>query len=325
MKIFRKLDEVPADFGPAVLTIGNFDGVHLAHQAVLKTVAQRARELKARSLAVTFEPHPVRVLRPDLAPKLLTPLPRKLALLGETGVDATLALPFTRDVSLISAPDFARQIIAERLRACEVHEGFTFRFGHRAEGTIDRLTEFGRELGFAVHVYPEMRVRGDVVSSSRIRELIDAGQVQRARRLLGRPFSIVAAPGRGRGYGHKYTVPTINLSRYDEQVPRDGVYITQTRVADETFESVTNVGNRPTFGTESFAIESHLLNFHPIDVTGDVEVEIAFLYRLRDEIKFPSIEALREQIALDVRRTRHYFRVNEGVRRCRSSQFTVNS
>jgi riboflavin kinase / FMN adenylyltransferase len=153
-----------------------------------------------------------------------------------------------------------------------------------------------------------MRLRGEPVSSSRIRNLIKEGRVSRARHLLGRAFSIVSTAGRGRGYGAKYTVPTINLSRYEEIVPGDGVYITRTRVAKECFDSVTNVGKRPTFGVESFAIETHLLDFHPIELTPETEVEIHFLERLRDEIKFPSVEALREQIAKDVNRARRYFR-----------------
>ncbi len=309
MQIFRNLAQIPADFGPAVVTAGNFDGVHLAHQAVLKAVVERASALRARSVVVTFEPHPVRILRPDAAPPLLTPLPQKLRLLDQQGPDALLLLPFTRDLSLTTPQDFARNILAGKLHAREVHEGYNFRFGHRAEGNVERLREFGREFGFEVKVYPEMRVRGDVVSSSRVRELLRAGNVARAQRLLGRPFSITAPPGRGRGYGHKYTVPTINLAHYAELIPLDGVYITCTRVDGERFESVTNVGTRPTFGAESFAVETHLLNFHPIDVTADSEVEIAFLYRLRGEIKFPSIEALREQIARDVKRARRYFRL----------------
>jgi riboflavin kinase/FMN adenylyltransferase len=134
-----------------------------------------------------------------------------------------------------------------------------------------------------------------------------AGRISRARHLLGRPFSILSTAGRGRGYGSKYTVPTINLSRYEELVPADGVYITRTRVGQECFDSVTNVGNRPTFGSESFAIETHLLNFHPIELTPETAVEIHFFERLRDEIKFPSIEALREQIARDVKKARRYF------------------
>ena len=152
-----------------------------------------------------------------------------------------------------------------------------------------------------------MRLRGEPVSSSHIRKLMREGRVSRARHLLGRPFAILSTPGRGRGYGSKYTVPTINLSRYDEMVPRDGVYITRTRVGGEWFDSVTNVGNRPTFGDELFAIETHLLNFHPLELQADTEVEIFFLERLRDEIRFPSVEALREQIAKDVHKARRYF------------------
>jgi riboflavin kinase/FMN adenylyltransferase len=161
-------------------------------------------------------------------------------------------------------------------------------------------------MGFEVTTYPEMKLRGEAVSSSRIRKLLTEGRLRKARHLLGRPFSILSTPGRGRGYGSKYTVPTINLSRYEELVPKDGVYVTRTRVAQECFDSVTNVGNRPTFGAELFAIETHLLNFHPIGLTPDTEVEIHFLDRLRDEIKFPSVDALREQIARDVRKARRY-------------------
>ncbi len=162
-------------------------------------------------------------------------------------------------------------------------------------------------MGFEVKVYPEMKLRGEPVSSSHVRRLLSEGRVSRARHLLGHPFSMLSTAGRGRGYGSKYTVPTINLSRYEEFVPRDGVYVSRTRVGMECFDSVTNVGGRPTFGTESFAVETHLLNFHPIELSPDTEVEIYFLQRLRDEIKFPSIEALREQIARDVRKARRYF------------------
>jgi len=307
MKVFRHLEEAPADFGPAVISVGNFDGVHRGHQAVLAQVVRRANEQGARSLAVTFEPHPTRILRPDVAPRLITPLPRKLELLAATGLEATLVLPFSRDLSLTPPRKFAEEILGKRLRALEVHEGANFHFGHKAQGDVRRLAEYGREAGYEVKIYPEMKVRGDKVSSSRIRELLKQGKVARARQLLGRVFSLVSTPGRGRGYGHKYTVPTINLSQYDELVPGDGVYVTRTRINGECFDSVTNAGYRPTFGQESFAVETHLLNFHPIELTAQTEVELFFLYRLRGEIKFPSVEALREQIAHDVRRARHYF------------------
>jgi len=307
MQVFRHLEEVPADFGPAVISVGNFDGVHRGHQAVLAQVVRRANEQGARPLAVTFEPHPTRILRPDVAPRLITPLPRKLELLAATGLEATLVLPFSRDLSLTPPRKFAEEILGKRLRALEVHEGANFHFGHKAQGDVRRLAEYGREAGYEVKIYPEMKVRGDKVSSSRVRELLKQGKVARARQLLGRVFSLVSTPGRGRGYGHKYTVPTINLSQYDELVPGDGVYVTRTRINGECFDSVTNAGYRPTFGQESFAVETHLLNFHPIELTAQTAVELFFLYRLRGEIKFPSVEALREQIAHDVRRARHYF------------------
>jgi len=307
MHAFHKLEDVPADFGPTIASVGNFDGVHRAHVHVLGTVVDRARESGRKSLAVSFEPHPIRILSPDSGLRLLTPTPEKVRLLARTGLDAVLLLPFTRDLSLLAPQRFAHDILRKVLRAEEVHEGYNFHFGHKAAGDVNLLTEFGRKMGFEVHVYPEMRLRGEPVSSRHIRKLIQEGRVSRARHLLARPFNILSTAGRGRGYGAKYTVPTINLSRYEELVPADGVYITQTRVGEECFQSVTNLGNRPTFGAESFAIETHLLNFHPFPLNPETEVEIYFFERLRDEIKFPSVEALRQQIAQDVKKARRYF------------------
>ena len=311
MQVFRKLEDVPSGFGPTLLSVGNFDGVHRAHARVLANIVHRAREQGLKAVAVTFEPHPVRILRPDSGLKLLTPTPEKLRLLEAASLDAVLLLPFTRDLSLMTPQAFAHDILKEGLQAREVHEGYNFRFGHKAAGDVGMLSEFGSDMGFEVKVYPELRLRGEPVSSTRIRNLLADGQVSRARHLLDRPFSILSTPGRGRGYGSKYTVPTINLSRYEEFVPKDGVYITRTRVGEECFDSVTNVGNRPTFVTDSFAIETHLLNFHPIEVVPETEVEIHFLQRLRDEIKFPSVEALREQIGKDVRKAQRYFQLLE--------------
>jgi riboflavin kinase/FMN adenylyltransferase len=309
MLIFHKLGDIPSDFGPTIISVGNFDGVHRAHLHVLKKIVARAQEQGVKSVAVTFEPHPIRILRPDAALKLLTPTPEKLRLLEASGLDAVLLLPFTRDLSLMKPDQFAREILKQGLKAREVHEGYNFHFGHKAAGDVNALAQLGREMGFEVMVYPEMKLRGEPVASSHIRKLLLAGRVSRARHLLGRPFAVLSTAGRGRGYGSKYTVPTINLSRYEELVPKDGVYIAQTRVGQECFESVTNVGNRPTFGSESFAIETHLLNFHPLELTPETEVEIHFLDRLRDEIKFPSVEALRQQIARDVLKSRKYFRL----------------
>ncbi len=311
MQVFRQLDEVPADFGPTVVSVGNFDGVHRAHQEVVRHMAERARLFGGKAVVVTFEPHPLRILRPDVAPKLLTALPAKLKLLEHTKVDAVLVLPFTRDLSLMTADDFARRVLVETLHACEVHEGYNFHFGHKAQGNVNTLAELGRQCGFEAKIYPEQLLRGHHLSSSEIRKLIAEGNVSRARALLGRPFSIVSTPGRGRGYGRQYTVPTVNLARYDELVPANGVYISWLRIAGECFEAVTNVGNRPTFGEESFAIESHLLNFHPIELLPETELELVFLKRLRAEIKFPSVDALREQIGKDVQKAKRYFRLEE--------------
>src|SRR5579862_1799594 len=307
MQVFHKLDEVPADFGPTIVSVGNFDGVHRAHQTVLRDIAERAKQQGAKSVAVTFDPHPSRILRPEAGLKLLTPTAEKIRWIGSTGVDAVLVLQFGRDLSLLSPREFAEEILKKKLKACEVHEGYNFRFGHKAAGDVNTLAEYGREMGFAVKIFDRMTLRGENVSSSQIRKLLNEGKVSRARHLLGRPFAILSTAGRGRGYGSKYTVPTINLSRYDELVPLDGVYITRTRVGEECFDSVTNIGNRPTFGGDSFAIETHLLNFHPIELTAETEVEVSFLQRVREEIKFPSVEALREQIARDVKRARRYF------------------
>jgi riboflavin kinase / FMN adenylyltransferase len=307
MQVFHKLDDVPADFGSTLVSVGNFDGVHRAHSHVLGEIVSRARERRAKAVAVTFEPHPVRILRPDSGLKLLTPTPEKLRLLETTGIDAVLLLPFGRDLSLMTPRQFAERILKKKLHAREVHEGYNFHFGHKAAGNVEMLAEFGKEMGFEVKVYAEEKLRGESVSSSHIRRLLGEGRVSRARHLLARPFCILGTPGRGRGYGSKYTVPTINLARYEELVPKDGVYITSTRVDNERFDSVTNVGNRPTFGADSFAIESHLLNFHSIEVTPESEVEVCFLERVRNEIKFPSVEALREQIARDVKKARRYF------------------
>lgn len=313
MRVFRTLEEFPAEWNSTVISIGNFDGVHCGHRQVLAEVLRRARELDARAVAVTFEPHPVRVLRPETDLRLLTPRERKLELLAETGIDAVLLVPFTAQFAATTAEQFSRSVIAGRLHAREVHEGAAFHFGKGAEGNIDRLAGFGVEFGFAVRVYRELQVRGEVVSSSRIRQLLAGGKVTQANRLLGAPFALCGNAARGRGLGTQLTVPTINLAPYPELLPRNGVYVTRTRVAGEQFESVTNVGVRPTMGDGTVTVETHLLDFRAIPLGESTVVEIDFLYRLRDEVKFPSPEALKAQIMRDVARTRRYFRLRGTV------------
>ncbi len=306
MNIFSSLSDL-ANFGPVVATIGNFDGVHCGHRWVIDKVNARAKELGLRSLAITFDPHPVRILRPEAPHVLITPVAQKLELLAQTGIDATLVLPFTPELSRLSAEAFASTVLCEGCGVTEVHEGETFRFGYQAAADMHGLESLGQQLGFAVNAYSPHILRGAPVSSSRIRTLIAAGEVSQARALLGRPFAVRSTPASGRGYGTRYTVPTINLATYPELLPGIGVYITTLKIADETFQSVTNVGNRPTFGADSFTVESHILNFHPIPLAEDTPLELTFLHRLRDEIRFPSPEALLAQIKRDVAKAQRFF------------------
>jgi riboflavin kinase/FMN adenylyltransferase len=323
MQIFHNPAELPADFRSTVVSVGNYDGVHLGHRFLLARVVERAHALGARSLAVTFEPHPTHLLRPGAGPRLITPtLAERLDLLATTGIDATAVLPFTAAFSQQSAEAFARNVLLQQLRAVEVHEGDNFRFGHRARAGVDELSTLGGQCGFAVHIYKALQIRGMDVSSSLIRQLVSAADVRRARWLLGRPFSILSTPARGRGIGSRLTVPTINFAAYDGLVPAAGVYVTRMQVAaglpdeicpDELcFDAVTNVGTRPTFADASFAIESHLLDFRPpdfpVDLTETTPLRLIFLARLRDERQWPSPEALREQIGRDVQAARRYLR-----------------
>lgn len=311
MQVIRSLDAIPATLTRTVLAIGNFDGMHRGHQAILQNVRERARLLDARSVAVTFDPHPVRLLRPAQAPHLITPLPQRLELLARTGVDATVVIPFTEEFSCLSAHDFADGVLHRTLRAVEVHEGDTFRFGHGATAGTAELEQLGRELGFVVVKEPALTVRGIPVSSSQIRARIAAGDMSSARALLGRPFSIHSTPARGRGIGTRLTVPTINLAPYEELVPANGVYVTRVTIGlglnRTVFDAVTNAGNRPTFGEDSYAIESHLLDFHPIPLNEDTPIEVCFLGRIRPERRFDSPEALKAQILRDVAHARRYF------------------
>ncbi|MGA7523926.1 MAG: riboflavin biosynthesis protein RibF [Acidobacteriaceae bacterium] len=313
MKIYRALQELPVPMPPTVAAIGNFDGVHRGHQEVIGRVLERARGLGTRAIAVTFDPHPTAVLHPERAPKLITPMPQRLRLLADTGLDATVVLPFTREFSMQSAREFAEGVLCRALRVVEVHEGDTFRFGHDAAAGIAELRELGRELGFGVMSHGALRVRGVAVSSSEVRRRIAAGQLGMARALLGRPFSVVSTAARGRGVGAKLTTPTINLAPYRELLPPHGVYVTRVRLGDSAdaplLDAVTNAGERPTFDGAGYAVESHLLDGPPpVEVTETTPVEVCFLMRLREERRFPSPEALRAQIGRDVERAREYFR-----------------
>ena len=318
MIVCRHLDEISRAMGPLVATIGNFDGVHCGHRWVIARVRARAAELGLRSVVVTFDPHPARALRPGETRPMITPLPRKLELLEETGIDGAIVLPFSEDLRRMSARSFAKDVLRDRLQIEELHEGENFRFGYGAEADMQTLSMLGAELGFRVQAYAPERLMGGVVSSSRIRELVAVGEVSAARRLLGWTFGVDSTPAAGRGYGTKYAVPTINLAAYGELLPAHGVYVTGLRVGVGTearwFEGVTNVGNRPTFGADSFAVESYLFDFEPVELTEATPLRLEFLKRLRGEQRWESPEALKAQIGRDVGRAQRFFGLRRGLR-----------
>ena len=307
--VFRSLEEVPANFGPSVAAIGNFDGVHRGHQQILAVAIADAREKQARSVALTFNPHPDRFLRPASASRLITPLDERLRLLKETGVDAVIVLPFDAALARMRAKDFARDVLAGRLRVQALHEGGNFRFGYRAEAGVKELVEFGAELGFAVQVHPPVRVHGLDVSSSAVRERVAAGEMKQARWMLGRPFAVRSHSAQGRGEGTRLLVPTVNLAKYEELLPEHGVYVTLLRIGERCFHAVTNVGDRPTFDGAGFGVETHILNFEPVEFNESTPLQLEFLLRLRGEKRWPSVDALRAQIGEDVARAKRYFRL----------------
>ena len=321
MQVYWSLDEVPADFGPSVAVVGNFDGVHRGHSQVIGAVIDEARRLDCWSIAITFDPHPEQFLRPDQAAGLLTPIPERLRLLEETGVDAVLVLPFNHSLACLSARDCVREIFVEKLRVRSIHEGANFRFGYRAEAGVDELAAFGREFGFTVAVHGAVEVHGMAVSSTAIRQFVAEGDMRRARWMLGHTFAVRSTPARGRGIGTRLLVPTVNLAAYSGLLPAFGVYVTRLTIlgagigadgspgSEKCYKAVTNVGIRPTFGEPSFAVESHILDFEPVDLSEETPLELEFLMRLRAEIQWPSTEALKAQIMVDVGRAERYFRL----------------
>jgi riboflavin kinase/FMN adenylyltransferase len=287
------------------ITIGNFDGVHLGHQRILHTVLERAEEKRLIAAALTFDPHPVRVLRPDKAPSPLTTTEQKLALFSETGLDAVFVMRFDPNLARVSAEDFVRRYLVETIRAQVVLVGENFRFGHKHAGDTRLLDELGQQLGFAVEVVPPVAVDGVLVSSTLIRQMVRDGRVEEARKLLGRPFALAGEIAQGTGQGGKLVVPTVNLRTTQESMLRTGVYVTETLVEGKSYWSATNVGTRPTFDGSHLTIESHLFDFSQSVTRGPLEIR--FWARLRDEMKFTGPETLREQVMKDLEQARRFF------------------
>jgi riboflavin kinase/FMN adenylyltransferase len=296
-------------FSRTVATIGNFDGVHLGHRAILGLVCQRARELGGQAVAVTFNPHPVKVLRPEVNLPLLNTQDQKLQLLSDSGLDAVVVLPFTRKFAALPAREFVQRYFCDRLRIREVVVGHDYCFGRGREGNIDLLKEMGETHGFTVQVVWPVEVDGAVVSSSLIRALLRLGKVTEAGRLLGRPYAVAGrvVPGKGRG-AKLLGVPTANLLTANELLPACGIYAVWVRRGAATLAGVANIGTCPTFDNTELSLEVHLMEFSG-DLYGE-SLEVQFVNRLREEQRFPSLEALAAQIHADIAAARRALAVH---------------
>jgi riboflavin kinase/FMN adenylyltransferase len=291
----------------SVLAIGNFDGIHLGHQAILRAAVQHAAKTKDVATALTFDPSPRKILRPESAPMRLSTNAQRMDWFGTVGLEAAVVLPFTLDLARLSPQEFVDQILVRSLHVRAVLVGENFRFGHRQAGDVALLRELGARHGFAVEIIPPVALDGEVVSSTAIRREIAAANVTHAARLLGRPFALTGEIVTGTGTGRRFTFPTLNLKPEQELLPARGVYVTRTLLEGETRSrrSVTNVGMRPTFNGASLSVETHLLDF-----SGEViakRMELRFWKRLREEKKFTGPEELRAQIARDIASARRFF------------------
>lgn len=311
MEIIRGLESYPPDSPPSVVALGAFDGIHLAHQKILATAVERARRLGLRALACTFDPHPLVILQPERAPIPITDLDENLARIAAQGVDTTVIIPFTREFSLVEPEAFVREVLWGRLKAREVVVGFNHTFGHGARGDARLLAELAPKYGFVAHVMPPLSVEGVVVSSSAVRRALAAGDVARARKFLGHPYTVRGRVLRGKGRGRRLGFPTANLKPERELIVAPGVYVARARWDERETGAVVNVGFRPTFGEGEYWVEAYLLGF-----SGDLYdkvLTLAFLERIRPEQKFPDAEALRAQVARDVARAAQM--LSEGVPR----------
>jgi riboflavin kinase / FMN adenylyltransferase len=298
MRIVRGLASAPPDAGPSAVALGTFDGVHLGHRAILGTALARARAVSVEAVACTFDPHPMEVLQPDRAPLPIMPLEERLQLIGDLGVDAVVVLPFTRELAAIEPEAFVKDVLLSRLHAREIVVGYNHRFGRGARGDARLLEELAGRLGFLAHVVPPMTVDGAAVSSTEIRAALQRGDVSAAARWLGRPYGIAGMVTSGAGRGRTLGFPTANIAPDRTLLVARGVYRGQVMVEGASHTAVVNVGVRPTFGETALAVEAHLLDF-----TGDLygrTVRLDFLDRLRDEMRFGSVEDLKAQVARDI-------------------------
>jgi riboflavin kinase/FMN adenylyltransferase len=302
--------EWAARFGPsgrrAVLSVGNFDGLHLGHQKILRQVIACAQQQKAIAAVITFDPHPLKVLRPGNAPPLVETIGQRMERFAAIGLEAALVLRFDRALAELTPEEFVRGVLVEELKTAEVLVGQNFRFGHRQQGHVDTLRDLGLSFGFSVQIVEPVIIDNEFVSSTGVRSAIADGRVADAEHLLGRPFALTGEIVRGAGRGSTVLFPTLNLAPAQELLPKVGVYATENWVEGRWYRSATNVGFRPTFDGTLLGIESHLFDFSREVTKGPMQVR--FCERLRDEKKFSGPAELRTQIAADLRDVREYFR-----------------
>jgi riboflavin kinase/FMN adenylyltransferase len=307
-RVFRSLSEVPRDFGPCATTIGNFDGVHMGHQALIKRVASLAAERGWKAAVLTFDPHPAKIVAPTRAPRLIMTTDQRAEVMGSLGIQEVLILPFTRELSELSPEEFVRNVLVDAMQVRAVLVGEDFRFGHKQAGDTDLLTKLGAQYGFEVDPIDPVNVRGERVSSSLVRQMTLAGRINRVGRLLGRSFSLEGDVVRGHGIGRTQTVPTLNLKPSTEVWPEDGVYVTRTTDPDSgrVWQSISNIGMRPTFDGHDLSIETYLLE--PLAGDSPARIRVEFLWRVRGERKFATAADLKAQILRDVNVAQKYFR-----------------
>jgi riboflavin kinase/FMN adenylyltransferase len=306
VKIWNGSEYFPKGRPRVVASIGNYDGVHLGHQEILRQVVSAARSATAPSLLISFDPHPAAIVAPQRNPKRLQTREQKLHSLEQTGLSDFLILGFDRRMASLTGEDFFTEVIFPLMEIESIHVGENFKFGRDRAGDLGLLRELGARHGFEVQGCPAVELDGETISSSAIRRAVTEGRVEQARRMLGRPFALIGEVIKGEGRGSDMRFPTANLAVENELTPAGGVYVTETVALASRYPSVSNVGFRPTFEGKDLAVETHLLDFE-----GDLyteRIEIRFLARIRDEMRFDSALELGNQIARDRAAAEAYFR-----------------
>lgn len=310
MVIVRGLEHLNERYKDVVLTIGNFDGVHIGHQKILKNVSERARAIEGTAMAVTFDPHPAKIVTPEKGVRVLTSFQEKVRLMESHGIEVILCIHFDKEFAGIKPDEFVQAVIVRRIGAREVIVGHNYSFGKGKKGTTGLLRSRSKKCGFIFRVIRSARLFGDVVSSSRIRSLLSRGRVCEASWLLGRPYMMEGAviKGTGRG-GGLLRIPTANISTLNELVPKEGVYAAKVELEGKILDGAVNLGKNPTFGENRVSYEIHILDFSENIL--NKELRVHFIDRIRDERAFPDVSMLREQIKRDIERAREILKTKK--------------